>query len=761
VEELRSAIKDEGIMKITFRLMVSLVIVVAIVTAIFSFYQVNKEKSRMTVDLDRRTAILADSLKESVPSFGGAGLPEWLNRLVLKYDRLDGVAVFGLDGKIITATPELKPIIPQPFPAAVKTILKDRPLGELMDISGKEIYVYVLPLKAEGKITGAMALFNDATYIGVRLKEIWKYNLLRFLIYTLLIVLITVAVVRWSITGPIAQVAQWMREASTGKGKLCQPVQFSRGDILASLINEATNLAKSLAVARTKADEVARRRFNAASLWTARRLREQMRVELSGKKLFLVSNREPYMHIKDGNTVKCIVPAGGLVTALDPVMRICDGLWLAHGGGEADWETVDVNDKVRVPPEAPEYTLKRVWLSKEEEKGYYFGFSNEGIWPLCHIAHTRPVFRLDDWIYYQKVNEKFAENLLEEIAEEESPLVLIQDYHLALLPLLVKEKRPDARVALFWHIPWPNPEAFAICPWQQEILMGMLGADLLGFHIQFHCNNFLDTVDRFLESKTDWEQFSVSRSGHTTLVKPFPISVSFENSTDREAARTENMPLRKQLFKEKGVQARYLGVGVDRIDYTKGIPERFRAVERFLEKHPEFIGEFTFVELGAPSRTHIKKYHDFMAEVEETADSINWRFQTREWKPILFLKGHHSHEEIYPFYKAADVCMVTSLHDGMNLVAKEFVSARGDEDGVLILSQFAGASRELTDALIINPYDIEEMADALHRALVMEPQEKGGRMGRMRAVVRENNIYRWAGDLIAALARLRPSDGAE
>jgi trehalose-6-phosphate synthase len=761
VEELRSAIKDEGIMKITLRLLLSLVIVVAIVTAILSYYQVNQEKRRMTVDLDRRAAILADSLKESVTSHEEAELPEWLNQLVVKYERFEGIALFGLDGKIVTATAELKPMILQSFPAVVKTILKNRPSGEFMDINGKETYVYVLPLKVDGKITGAMALFNDATYIGVRLSEIWKYNLLRFLIYTLLIVLITVVVVRWSITGPIAQIAQWMREARTGKGKVGQPVQFPRGDILASLINEATNLAKSLAVARAKADAEARRRFNAASLWTAHRLREQMRVELSGKKLFLVSNREPYMHIKDGQAVKCIVPAGGLVTALDPVMRICDGLWLAHGGGDADRETVDADDKLRVPPEKPEYTLKRVWLSKEEEKGYYFGFANEGIWPLCHIAHTRPVFRLDDWIYYQKVNEKFAENLLKEISKEEAPLVLIQDYHLALLPLLVKEKRPDARLALFWHIPWPNPEAFAICPWQQEILLGMLGADLLGFHIQYHCNNFLDTVDRFLESKTDWEQFSVSRGGHTTLVKPFPISVSFENSTDREAAKRESLPLRQQLLKERGVQARYLGVGVDRIDYTKGIPERFRAVERFLEKYPEFIGQFTFVELGAPSRTHIKKYHDFMAEVEETADSINWRFQTREWKPILFLKAHHSHKEIYPFYKAADVCMVTSLHDGMNLVAKEFVSARDDEDGVLILSQFTGASRELTDALIINPYDIEEMADALHRSLVMEPQEKSERMGRMRDVIRENNIYRWAGDLIAALARLRPSEGVE
>ncbi|MDA8388784.1 MAG: trehalose-6-phosphate synthase [Nitrospiraceae bacterium] len=752
-------------MKITVRLIVSLVLAVAMVTAAFSFYQVDREKSRMASDLELRTSILADSLRGSVARLVKEDLSARLKWIVERFGnrkRLEGVAVFDMEGNIITVTPELKPGIPQPFPEAVKTMLDNSPSSRLMDINGKETYIYVLPLMANGKINGAMALFNDASYIDLRLKEIWKTNLIRFLIYTMLIVLITLVVVRWSITGPIARIAQWMREVRTDKDKTGHLAhQCPRGDILASLINEATHMAKSLATARAKAEEAAKLSFKAASLWSANRLKEHMRAELGGKKLFLVSNREPYMHTKTGHEVRCIVPAGGLVTALDPVMRICDGLWLAHGGGDADRETVDAFDKVRVPPEDPAYTLRRVWLSKEEEKGYYYGFSNEGMWPLCHITHTRPVFRLEDWVYYQKVNEKFAEALLKEIADQESPLVLIQDYHLALLPLLVKEKRPDARVALFWHIPWPNPEAFGICPWQQEILMGMLGADLVGFHIQYHCNNFLDTVDRFLESKTDWEQFSVSRSGHTTLVKSFPISVGFENFTDRETARQENGPLRERLFRETGVHARLLGVGVDRIDYTKGIPERFRAIERFLDKHPEFVGEFTFVELGAPSRTHIKKYHDLMAEVEETVESVNWRFQTKQWRPILFLKAHHSHEEISRFYRAADICMVTSLHDGMNLVAKEFVSARDDEDGVLILSQFAGASRELTDALIINPYDIEEMADAIYRSLLMEPREKSERMARMRQVVRENNIYRWAADLITAAARLRPSDGGE
>ncbi len=462
------------------------------------------------------------------------------------------------------------------------------------------------------------------------------------------------------------------------------------------------------------------------------------------------------MHIREGSNFICIVPAGGLVTALDPVMRICDGIWIAHGSGNGDREFVDNNDKIRVPPEAPAYTLKRIWLTKEEEDGYYYGFSNEGIWPLCHITHTRPVFRLEDWVNYQKVNEKFAEALLKEIAAEESPLVLIQDYHLALLPLLVKEKRHDARVAIFWHIPWPNPEAFGICPWRQEILIGMLGADLIGFQIQFFCNNFLDTVDRFLESRIDWEQFLIERVGHKTLIRPFPISVGFEGFSNNLTLNQTKEEMKESILRDMDIPSEYIGVGVDRIDYTKGIPERFRAIERFLEKYPEFICRFTFIELAAPSRTHIKRYRELITEVEEMVDKINWRFQTKGWRPIVFLKAHHSHEEIYKFYKIADICMVTSLHDGMNLVAKEFIAARRDEDGILILSQFTGASRELKDAVIVNPYDIEEMADAIHLSLTMEPNERVERMRRMQTVVREHNIYRWAGNLVTTLARIRP-----
>ena len=750
-------------MKITIRLIVSLVFIVALVAVGFSSYQVRAEKTRLTSELERRAIILAESLQESIIPLIASNSLQKLNRLVERFgnrERLKGVAVYDQQGNILAVTPDLASKIPQPLPPAVKSAAENQPIGSLMSIDDKETYFYALPFSEEDKITGTLVLFHDASYIGVRLKEIWKHNLLRFLTLSVLIVAITLLVIRWSITGPIAQIATWMREMRSGKGKIDQLVS-PRGDVLAPLISEVTHLAKSLAMARARAEEEAKLRLKAESVWTANRLKEYMRAELGGKKLFLISNREPYMHVKDGRSIKCVVPAGGLVTALDPVMRICDGMWIAHGSGEADREVVDADDKLRVPPNEPSYTLKRIWLAKEEDDGYYYGFSNEGLWPLCHITHTRPIFRLEDWVYYQKVNEKFAEALIKEIEDEESPLILIQDYHLALLPLLVKEKRPDARIAIFWRIPWPNPEAYGICPWHREILMGMLGADLIGFHIQFHCNNFLDTVDRFLESKIDWEQFSVERGGSVTLVKPFPISVSFDNFSDKSAAISERELLKENILKEIGMQVKYLGVGVDRIDYTKGIPERFRAIERFFEKHPEFIGEFTFIELGAPSRMHIKRYRDLMSEVEETAEKINWRFKTKGWMPIVFLKAHHSHEEINRFYKASDICMVTSLHDGMNLVAKEFIASRSDEDGVLILSQFTGAARELKDAVIVNPYDIEGMADAINFSLSMDANERSERMKRMHAAVKEHNIYRWAGELIAALARLRISETPE
>jgi trehalose 6-phosphate synthase len=435
-----------------------------------------------------------------------------------------------------------------------------------------------------------------------------------------------------------------------------------------------------------------------------------------------------------------------MVTAMEPILMACGGLWIASGSGDADKEVVDDHDKIQVPPEDPKYTLRRMWTSKEEEEHFYYGFANEGLWPLCHMVHTRPVFRTEDWEYYQKVNRKFADAIIEEIKNEEKPFILIQDYHFALLPAMIKEARPDARVSIFWHIPWPNPESFGICPWQKNILLGMLGADLIGFHTQFHCNNFLSTVNKALESRVAWENFSVIIGDHVTRVNPFPISIAFTlKDHSNESNTKDSLP---DLLKKYGIQASVMGIGVDRIDYTKGILERFLAIERFLEKNPSYVGKFTFVQIGAPSRTFIKSYSDLVENVESETDRINRKFKSNVWKPILLLDKHHSHQEIQPFYQLASLCMVTSLHDGMNLVAKEFVASRNNHTGVLILSRFTGAAQELAGAIIVNPYDIEEMADSIKIAIEMQEEEQRLRMDQMRQIILQNNIYFWAASLI-------------
>ncbi|OGQ48490.1 MAG: hypothetical protein A3H42_01110 [Deltaproteobacteria bacterium RIFCSPLOWO2_02_FULL_46_8] len=531
-------------------------------------------------------------------------------------------------------------------------------------------------------------------------------------------------------------------------GRTNKMMDMPKEDLFAPISKEFSSLAKSLALARAAAEEEARLREKAESVWTGERLKEHIRSKINDKKFIIVSNREPYMHIRRGKKIECIEPASGLITALDPVLKASGGLWVAHGGGNADRDTVNNHDIIRVPSDNPLYDLKRVFLTTEEEEGYYYGFSNEGLWPLCHIAHARPVFKIGDWARYQEVNLKFADAIDDEINGES--FIFIQDYHFSILPRLLKKRHPDAKIALFWHIPWPNPEAFGICPWKREIIHGMLGADIIGFHTQFHCNNFLETVDRTLECRTDWEHFSTTRMGHTTFVKPFPISVDFTPPLfDKE------LPTKEELLKNLGVKASLVGVGIDRIDYTKGIPERFRAIERFFEKYPEYLGIFTFVQIGAPSREHIKRYHDLIGEVETEADRINWKFQANGWKPIIFIKRHLSHSEIQPYYKRADVCIVNALHDGMNLVAKEFVTARDDERGSLILSTFTGASRELKDALLVNPYDIEQTADMIKAGIEMDPEDQKLRMIRMRNAVRENNVYKWAADIITHMTQIR------
>jgi trehalose 6-phosphate synthase len=606
----------------------------------------------------------------------------------------------------------------------------------------------------DGKVIGGLLLVHDSSYINATSRRAWKDASVRLLVQVCLVALITFLVFKRSVMGPIARTTAWMRELRHGRTTDNVPPQT---EMFGALHHEATFFAKSLVDARASAEHEARLRDTAeSSCWTAERLAVCLQTKLEGSRLFVVANREPYMHVRDGRSIKTIVPASGLVTGLEPILRACDGTWVAHGSGNADRQTVDSHDRLRVPPEDPCYTLRRVWLTKEQEKGYYLGFANEGLWPLCHIAHTRPTFRAADWEQYKEVNELFADAVVEEMAGTDHPVVIVQDYHFALLPRMIKERRPDARVGIFWHIPWPNSEAFGICPWQQELLEGMIGADLIGFHVQAHCDNFLETVNAALEARIEWEHFAVCQRGHKTLVRPFPISVAFPESAHSLPTQTSHTQ-QAALLQEIGAEALYVGVGVDRVDYTKGILERFLAVERFLEKYPRYQGKFTFIQIGAPSRTDVKRYHDFLIEVEQESERINRRFASGKWKPILFRKWHHNHAEVERFYRAADVCLVTSLHDGMNLVAKEYLVSRNDEDGALILSAFTGAARELTEAIIVNPYDTESVADAIFRAIEMDPAQRQTHMRHMRAVVKQQNVYRWAGTLIGELCQLRSS----
>jgi trehalose 6-phosphate synthase len=486
-------------------------------------------------------------------------------------------------------------------------------------------------------------------------------------------------------------------------------------------------------------------------MWTKEALHQLIETRLSNHQLIVVANREPYIHRHVGRRVECIVPASGMTTALDPILKACGGIWIAHGSGDADRATVDARNHVRVPPDDPKYTLRRVWLTKDQEEGYYYGLSNEAIWPLCHMVFTRPVFNQANWETYRTVNALFAQAVLDEVNDKPT-FVFIQDYHFALLPRLLKKANPNLIVAQFWHIPWPNPETFRAFPWKDEMLDGLLGNDLLGFHLRYHCQNFLDTVDRTLEARVDHERSEITRGGRATVVRPFPISIDFEEHVT--LAGSEQVSRHRDDWRVRlGLQDEIVGIGIDRIDYTKGIPERLRAVDRFLERNPSLRTKLVFVQIGVPSRSHIAHYEALEDEIDKLVDDINWKWSEDSWRPIVYYKQHFNQPELAALHQLASFCIVSSLHDGLNLVAKEFVSSRIDGDGMLILSQFTGAARELSDAVLVNPFSIEEIADAIEKVLAMPEVERRKRMKRMREAVESNNVYRWAGKVISALLK--------
>ena len=489
-------------------------------------------------------------------------------------------------------------------------------------------------------------------------------------------------------------------------------------------------------------------------VWTPDTLRLTVKQDLSGAEVLTISNREPYIHNREADgSVTCQTPASGLVAALEPVMRACGGTWIAHGSGSADTDMVDSHDRIAVPPASPSYTLRRVWLSEAEQDGYYYGFANEGLWPLCHIAFVRPEFRHADWQTYREVNQRFADAVVAE-TKQRDPIILIQDYHFALLPRMIRDRLPDATIITFWHIPWPNSESFGICPWKEEIIDGLLGSSILGFHTQFHCNNFLETVDRFVESRIDRERASVVLRGRETLVRPYPISIEWPPAAlaGQKPVAECRVTVRERLGLSPDVR---LGVGIERFDYTKGILDRMRAVDSFLAGHPEWRGRFVFVQVAAPTRSKLPAYRRLQEEAQQLADEINTRYHTDGPDPIRLIASHHEHDAVFELFRAADLCIVSSLHDGMNLVSKEFIAARDDGQGVLILSTFAGASRELPEALIVNPYDADGMGRAIAQALAMPDNEQRERMKLMRDLVRSRNVYRWAGGMLLDAARLR------
>lgn len=690
-------------------------------------------------DLNLRGALvtnaLSDSVAEALQSGNITRLQSVFNRSV-QDERLVAIALCSKDGLLLHRT--------EGYPLDLKceqaTKISQQPEPVLQLPSGT-VQVGLHAVNDEAGRIADLVVLHDLSFIERRSQDTRKYLIWMIAGLGITIAFITMVVAQLSWRGWVAGARALLR----GEG-LITP--------MGTPVPELAAFAEELRLRLRDLDDEYRRSHGPEADWNPERLRSLLKTHLRGDQLIVVSNREPYIHETSANGVIVKRPASGLVTAVEPVMRACSGTWIAHGSGNADRSTVDRHDRVRVPPGRDDYTLRRIWLTEAEEQGYYFGFANEGLWPLCHVAHVRPVFRESDWQHYRAVNQRFADAVVSE-ARTDDPVILVQDYHFALLPAMIREKLPNATILTFWHIPWPNPESFGICPWRKEILEGLLGSTILGFHTQFHCKNFIETVDRNLEARIEHEHSTITFHQEQTLVESYPISIAWPES-EETALWASVAECRRAVFERLGLDANHrLALGVDRFDYTKGIVERLNAVERLLEKHPDWIGKFTFVQIAAPSRSALDEYRLFQERVQNLTTKINQRFGSGTYQPVRLLATHHESDALTELYRAADVCLVTSLHDGMNLVCKEFIAARDDAQGVLVLSRFAGAARELNEALIVNPYHVEETADAVFQAITMPPAEQRERMASLRMTVREFNVYRWAGKMLSDAGRWR------
>lgn len=724
------------------RLSLRFVLPLAVVLALLA-YAVIPLVDRLTLkwfvrDLDSRSHLIARTIEPTLPALLG---PESSGKLLsvfhrmIQDERLYALGFCDLDHKLVHRTVT--------FPDAIgcsDSTAEDDDESIMVELPQGSVHVAAVPLRAAGKQFGTLILLHDMSWVERRSTDTKWYLFYLFAMIGGVISLVTVLVAHLSWRGWVTDVRALLR----GKGRV-NPLGQSDAE-LQPVAQDLRRLMQDLASDHRMRDE-------SQVSWSPTALRTILREQLAGDEILIVSNRQPYIHNWRGAKIDIQLPASGLVTALEPVMRACSGVWIAHGNGSADRDVVDHRDHVRVPPDAPAYDIRRVWMSPDEEMGYYYGFANEGLWPLCHVAHVRPVFRSSDWKQYVEINERFARAVLEE-AKTDNPVVLVQDYHFALLPKMIRDRLPNSTIITFWHIPWPNGELYGICPWRDEILEGLLGSSILGFHTPTHCNNFLDSVDRCLEARVDRHSSTISYGGKLTAVNAYPISIEWPSRWAKDQRPIAEC--RAYIRDRDGIDhERRIGIGVDRLDYTKGILERLMAVERLLELQPEWIGHFSFIQIAAPSRAIIDQYQHFNAQVTALAETINRRFSRDGYQPIYLKIEHHEPADVFTYYRGSDVCLVTSLHDGMNLVAKEFLSARDDEQGVLILSQFAGAAGELPEALVVNPYNIDQCAAALHLALTMSTDDQRTRMSSMRNLVQEFNVYRWAGRMLMDAARIR------
>ena len=470
------------------------------------------------------------------------------------------------------------------------------------------------------------------------------------------------------------------------------------------------------------------------------------------ERVIVLANRAPFTHESSCGRVLATRSASGLVTALEPLVENYAGTWVAHAAGSADMTVVDELGGIDVPPANPQYRVRYVSLPDDVYRGYYYGFANEGLWPLCHAANVEPVFRRCDYEMYRAANTRFAAMVADE-ADGGSPLVLVQDYHFALAPRILRQRLPHSRVVAFWHIPWPRPRTFRQCPWSLDLLEGLLGSDIVGLQTDDDRRNFLGCAEALLGADVDVSDSTVEYRGRVTSVRVYPVGIDCAHDALRSApsAASCRQQVCRDLNLPSGVR---LGVGIDRMDYTKGINEKFLAIERLLELQPELVGQFAFVQIAEPSRDCLAAYRAARTQMIETCERVNARFGTAAGLPIRLLEQHHEPADVYRYYRAADFCYVGSLHDGMNLVAKEFVSARDDERGVLVLSQFAGAVHQLRAAVVVNPLRIDASAEAIATALRMPPIEQAKRMRILRANVTSFDASWWARQMVDDATRL-------